>query len=243
MNVLRRLPASRFSEVLPSWKGVTAVIIGGGPSLTMAQVHMVERAHDMGRVKVIVVNDAYLLLPYADLHYAADSCWHRWHSEGIDKPFLGLTADNVRKAWASFAGEKCTIENSGGNVKDDSVHMLRNVRFPHHCDGLSQHPEALMTGRSSGCQAINLAALAGSRRVVLLGFDSREGQERSHWHGGHPRPMPSNAYQAFRRGFTAIQSDAEKIGLRIINCSPNTAITAFEQAKLSLALLSEEALA
>lgn len=237
MSILRRLPDSRFSEVLPRWVGHAVVILGGGPSLTKEQFRAVEVAHKLERVKVIAVNDSYLAAPYADVQYAADSHWHKWHCEGVAKPLLGLSAEQVRKAWANFVGQKCTIENSGANVKDNSVHMLRNKRgVGVHDAGLSFDPRALITGRSSGSQAINLATLAGSRLILLLGFDAREGQSMTHWHGGHLREMPVAVYGEFRRGFTGAVPDLRAISARVINCSPGTAVTAFEKQSLEIAL-------
>lgn len=236
-RILRRIEGERFSEVVRAWSAEKAVVIlGGGPSLSRGQIAAVANAHQDGLLFCIAVNDAYLIAPWADLHYAADAHWHRWHVAGIEKPVLHMSAEEVRFAWENFAGEKCTIENSGGFVTDGRVHVLRNLRFPKHCDGLSMNPRALATGRSSGCQAINLAVLAGARLILLLGFDAREGQPMSHWHGEHPREMPIAAYETFRRGFTAIQPGLEAVGARVINCSPGTAVTAFEKMALGDAL-------
>lgn len=237
--ILRRLPGERFSEVLPGWRGETVVILGGGPSLTLEQVALVAEAHKLGRVKCVAVNDAYLLAPWADLDYAADSHWHAWHTAGISKPKLGLTAEQVRARWAAFAGQKCTIQNSGRNVQDDAVHMLRNKTFPNHSMGLSRDPCALITGWSSGFQALNLATLAGALLALLLGFDARDGQAESHWHGGHPRDMPVMAYEQFRRAFSMAEHDLTAAGVRVINCSPGSAINSFVKLPLAEALALE----
>lgn len=237
--ILRRLPESRFSEVLQNWKGATVVILGGGPSLTLDHVRSVEVAHKLERVKCIVVNDAYLIAPWADVHYAADSHWHAWHTAGVPKPVLKMTADDVRSRWTSFAGQKCTIENSGANVKDESVHMLRNKHGTGtHGPGLSVDSRSLVTGRSSGFQSINLSVLAGASLILLLGFDAREGSDKTHFHGGHPRPLPVQVHEVWRRHFTAAQGEIKAAGARVINCSPGTAITAFEIGNLDQILNS-----
>lgn len=230
-------PEDRFSKVLRRWPNVTVVILGGGPSLTSEQVQLVSSAHRLSRVKCIVVNDAYLLAPWADVHYAADSHWHAWHTAGIPKPTLNLSAEQVRLAWRNFAGQKCSIENSGKNVQDKSVHMLHNKHgVGTHGRGISLDPQSLVTGRSSGFQAINLALLAGAQLALLLGFDAREGDSVTHWHGGHPRGMPVVVHEQWRRHFTDSQRDIAAAGLRVVNCSPGTAITAFERMPLVDAL-------
>lgn len=234
--ILRRLPGERFSEVMPDWGGETVVIIGGGPSLTLDQVRLVKVSHTLGLVRCVVVNDAYLLAPWADLQYAADSQWHAWHEAGIAKPLLGLSAKQVRECWAAFPGQKCSIQNSGANVKDQAVHILKNKSFPDHRNGISRDPRMLMTGRNSGFQALNLSVLSGAKLILLLGFDAREGQPISHWHGEHPREMPVSVHEHFRRSFTEAVSDLIAIGVRVINCSPGTAITAFEKMSIEEAL-------
>lgn len=231
--ILRRIEGSRFSEVQPLWAGLTAVVIGCGPSLTKEQVALVGELRAAGEVRAVVVNDAYLLASWADVQYAADSHWHQWHQEGIAKPALKLSAEQVKERWASFAGQKCTIQNSGANVTDEAVHMLRNRSFPSHSMGLSLDPTALVTGRNSGFQAMNLAVLAGAKQIVLLGFDGAPAKDgREHFHGGHPRPTPVAAYPLYRQAMSAAENALAEAGVEVVNCSPGSAIDSFPKKAL-----------
>jgi hypothetical protein len=233
--ILKRLDASRFSTVLPTWVGDTVVIIGGGPSLTPADVVLVQAAHTRGDVHCIVVNDAYLLAPWADVHYAADSHWHKWHTDGIAR--AGYTAEQVAALWANFAGQKCSIQNSGGNITDHAVHMLRNKDFPNHGVGLSLDPQALVTGRNSGFQALNLAVLAGAKRILLLGFDGQVAKDgKQHWFGDHPRPTPPAVYPLYRQAMSAAEHALQAQGVEVINCSPGSAIDSFPKMALEAVL-------
>lgn len=241
MNILHRNEADRFSRVLPAWQGLTAVLLGGGPSLSQQQVAQVRDAHVAGAVRVIAVNDAYLWAPFADMHYAADSHWHRWHTEGIEKPQLGLVANQVRERWATFAGQKCTIQNSGANVTDDAVHMLRNKTYPNHGMGLSLDPAELVTGRNSGFQALNLAILAGATRIILLGYDGQPAIDgKTHFSGPHPRPTPTAAYPLYRQAMSAAENAIEAAGVTVLNCSPGTGIDTFPKRVLDEALHTGE---
>ena len=226
--ILRRLDDSRFSEVLPLWAGQTAVIIGCGPSLTLDQIAIVAAAG----VRAVAVNDAYLVAPWADAHYAADSHWHKWHVAGTPKPILGLTAQDVKGLWTGFKGQKCTIQNSGANVEDDSVHMLRNKNFPSHGMGLSLDPQALVTGRNSGFQALNLAVLAGAKKIILIGFDGQLVAGKDHFHGGHQRPTPPAAYPLYRQAMSAAENALIAAGVEVVNCSPGSAIDSFPKMRL-----------
>jgi hypothetical protein len=231
--MLNRVGGSRFSEVAPAWRGETAVILGGGPSLTEQDVLLVATARASSAVKCIAVNDTYLLADWADVHYAADLRWHAWHTIGIAKPTIGLTAEQVRHKWATFAGQKCSIENGGGVVEDEAVHVLRNAHGANHGYGLSTDPRALVTGRNSGFQALNLATLAGARRIVLLGFDGKPASDgRSHWFGDHPEPMLSAVYAYFRQAMSAAENDLAAAGVEVLNATPNSAIDSFRKVSI-----------
>jgi len=236
--ILRRLPDSRFSEVVPEWEGGTAVILAGGPSLTVEQVEKVHQAHQAGRCRAIAVNDAYLLMPTADVCYFADSEWWAWNTKGHAKPLLGLTAAQVRERFAAFAGHKCSIRWSGMNITDDAVHILKAKNGENHDIGISLDPSMLAKGRSSGFQALNLAILAGAKTIILLGFDGKLGPDgETHFFGDHPRITPAEPfYEAMRKAFSAAEREIAATGVRVVNCNTNSAIDSFPKVALEQAL-------
>ena len=237
MTILQRLPNQRGSKVLQIWTGAV-VLIAGGPSVTAEQVEQVRLKHQAGKVHVIAINDAYLLAPFADVLYFADARWWAWHTEGVDRPKIGLPADEVRKRFAAFAGEKCSISNSGAEIKDDAVHILQNQHLNAHGTGLSQDPKKLVTGGNSGYQAINLAALAGARTLLLIGYDAREPAKGAgaHWFGEHPIVAPRTVFAEYRQSFERGKAIIKAAGIRVLNCSPGSAITAFPLVDLRKAL-------
>lgn len=231
--ILSRRPDTRFSEVCRgSWAGATVVIFGCGASLTVDQVVAVRRARAGGEVRTIAINDAYLCAPWADVLYFADAQWFEWHRDGIAKPVLSLTAGQVRERFAVFAGQKCSIETSAARITDDAVHILRRAGR----DGWSTDTACVFTGGHSGFQALQIAALAGAARVLLLGFDAHPG----HFHGQHPRPEVVSVYphmiQTFRRAAATIAA----AGVPVINATPGSAIDAFERMNLADALRARD---
>lgn len=242
--ILERIEGSRRSRVVPAWKGRTAVLIAGGPSLTTEDVEIVRQARMADRVRVIVVNDAYLLAPWADAHYAGDRRWHGWHTAGIEKPALGLTAAQVAARWRAFAGQKAAVEwgteyptpQPNAVIEDETVHLLGNLHEPYHGEGLSLNPERIVTGRHSGFQALNLAVLAGASRVLLLGYDGAPAQDgRTHWHGGHP-VASAGIFEYIRASFSAAEAQLAAAGVEVVNCSPGSAINSFPKSPLAEAL-------
>ncbi len=230
-EILKRLE-SGFSQVIPKWSNDLVVLVAGGPSLTDDQLEIIGPA-----ARFIAVNDAYLAAPWADVCYFADSHWHAWHTAGVARPSLGLSASDVRERFVDFAGQKCTIQNSGANIKDSAVHMLRNINYPNHSNGLSLDPQALCTGRNSGFQALNLAVLAGAKKIILLGYDGQPGADgRAHWFGDHPRPTPPAIYPLLRQAMSAAEQAIKDAGVVVINCSPGSAIDSFPKMELPQAL-------
>ena len=219
MSVLRREAEGAFSQVALEWREATAVLIGGGPSLTPQQVELVSARRAL---RVIAVNDAYRLAPFADICYFADSEWWGWHKDRPD--------------FQAFAGQKCSISDSGGNIKDPAVHILRNANGRGHSFGLSLDPKQIVTGSNSGYQALNIAVLAGAKTILLLGFDAREPTGKTHWFGDHPKREPIAAYAEYRKAFSAGESAILAAGVKVVNCSPGSAIDSFPKMDLEDAL-------
>jgi hypothetical protein len=197
-----------------AWPGETVVCIAGGPSLTAEDVAAVR-----GRARVIAINDAYKLAPWADVLYACDSKWWRWH-RGVP----------------SFSGPKYALERS--SAKFPGVQVLRHTGTT----GLERDPGAVRTGKNSGYQAINVAVHFGAARILLLGYDMSRGPDgKEHWFGHHPNCQRS-PFESFRRHFETLVDPLAALGVTVINCSRRTALQAFPRLPLEEALTGSAAL-
>lgn len=197
------------------WPGETAVCIGGGPSLTQEQVDFVR-----GKARVIAINDAYLLAPWADVLYFCDDRWWGWHKD--------------RPEYRAFAGLKVKMyESERVHQIEPGVKMMQNLGTR----GLSPIRRGLMTGQNSGYQAIGLAVHFGVKRIILIGYDMRFDGKRSHWHGGHPRPTAPNTYSGtMLPNFPSMVDGLKERGVEVINCTPGSALTVFPMMDLACAL-------
>ena len=232
--ILERIDEGRYCKVLPKWVGQTVVIIGGGDSLSQSQIDLLERARAVrDDLRCIVVNDAYLRAPWADLLYFADAHWHMWHKKGMVKR-PGLTEAEVRQRFESFKGQICSIESAVKNVDDPRVVFLRNLHGSIRGTGVSLKPDAIATGHNSGFMALNIAVLSGSRFAVLLGFDGRPNPKngRSHWFGEHLRPIQAEFWPLMRQSFSAAERELDAVGMKVVNCSPGTFIDSFTKMAL-----------
>ena len=205
-------PEQRLSTVEPAWKGQTVVCIATGASLTPEQVAQVRASG----APTIAINDAYLLAPFAALLYFADAKWWRWQ---VEKP-----------EWKAFAGERCSIF-MGKEITDKSIHLLENAKQA----GLSTDPGAICTGSNSGYQAVNIATLAGARRVVLVGYDGQPFGGRHHFFGDHP-DKSHPPYEVIRARFRELIEPTRAIGCEIVNASPGSKIDCFRMVPLEESL-------
>jgi hypothetical protein len=219
-------PYDRFSVIEPVWAGATCAIIGGGPSITPDQLADLKRLRDACGWRVIAVNTAYLAANYAEICYFADSKWWRWHKD--------------REEFKAFQGLKVSIQQTGDEIDDDSVHMLRNAAgVPHdganfgdsQAGGLSPWPNALRTGLNGGYQALGLAIALGATRIVLLGYDMKFTAGKSHFHGGHPDKLQDDGvYRTqYAKFFELLKLPP---GVTVLNASPDSLLKCFPKVNL-----------
>lgn len=199
------------------WPGETCVLLGGGPSLTEADV-LYCRDRD---ARVIAIKEAFQLAPWADALYAADSSW--WHH------YRGVP---------SFTGLKFGIQGRTLNGHDAKMAAFPDVQrlLDTGDDGLELAPTGLRTGYNSGYQAINLAVHLGAARVILLGFDCWRGPDgRANWHRAN-RVHLDSPYPLFMQAFATLAQPLKDIGVEVVNCSRATLLRAFPLMSLEEAL-------
>lgn len=200
-----------LDTITPRW--AECIVAATGPSLTP------EVAERCKGLPAIAVNDAYRLLPFAEILYACDAKW--W---------------DVHHGCPDFRGEKWSSHSKGTNDKTAAAARwgLRLVRGAHE-DGFSMNPSVIHYGSNSGFQAINLALLMGAKRVLLVGFDMRTTAQR-HFFGHHPAPL--NNAMRFETLLPHFCKAARRLppGVEIVNCTPRSALDCFPMMNLEEAL-------
>lgn len=181
----------------------TIVCIASGPSLTQDDVD-----YCRGKAQVYVINTSYKLAPWADVLYACDYAWWKYHDGAKD-----------------FIGQKWTYdERAAREYGLNRICGLSNAKF-------SATPGRIVLGNNSGFQCLNLAALAKPKRIILLGYDMKLAAGGiKHWHGDHPGHMNKQSpYASWLKFF----SDAKPlIPCEVINCTVDTALKCFERKPL-----------
>lgn len=208
-------------EVPQTYLSRPAVIFATGPSLNKQQVEMVWPYVLRGDVVAFGVNDAYKIVPYLDVIYACDPGWWDYHTNpahGNDAWVLDyLTGNKSHGFWTQDEGSAkkyglCHIPGSGnsGLYDKDRTH----IHF----------------GSNSGFQVINLALHFGISEMLLLGYNMQSVNGERHFFGEHPKGLSRGSnYQRFCSEYDAIQKPYRS---RIVNCTENTALTAFRKGEL-----------
>jgi len=221
------------------WEGGDVWIIGGGPSVTkqfdipdnVVQDVMkgisppsiyspyMQKLHDK---HVIGINVAYLIGDWMDMVFFGDNKFFMIHRERL----------------AQWPGLKVSCHGSA----EDYNWVKFLPRDTAHGRGISDNPKTVAWNANSGASAISVAANAGAKRIILLGFDmNTNGTGDQHWHTLYKKGMPVAGVVAgnkrdpkmnlpFHRhliGFPQIAKDAQRRGIQIINASPDSAIQEF----------------
>lgn len=192
------------------WRNADVFIIGGGPSLKEF------RWQRLVGQKTIGCNSAFLHgASICTLCLFSDAHW-----------FLAME-DELE----SYAGRVVT------QCEDNVVERPWVSRMARRESGL--HTDALGFGGNSGCSAINLALIMGARRVILLGFDCRMGnQNEMNWHDRRVEPANPEVFSKFFEGFEAIARQLPVVfpGRQVLNATPQSALPCFPLVDLDTIL-------
>lgn len=97
---------------------------------------------------------------------------------------------------------------------------------------LFEEPGRIGFGGNSGFQALNIAVQFGAVRVLLIGFDMHAARGM-HWYGMNTgkdmrNPLDTN-FVRWRKALSKQSHVLRGMGIEVINASPDSALTCFEQ--------------
>jgi hypothetical protein len=221
-------------QVPKMWEDGDVYILGGGPSVTKqfnipdAIVQEVVKGESprvyspymsfLHNKHVIGINVSYLIGDWMDMVFFGDS------------NFLERNMQNLIK----FPGIKCSCHHIV--LPYNWIKYIPRDRRPR---GISGNSKTVCWNGNSGAAAISVAAHAGAKRIILLGFDMHlDLNAKQHWHNIYKRtPDPTKLHALpFHRhlpGFPVIAHDAKIRGIEILNCCPDSAIECFKKINIT----------
>ena len=113
---------------------------------------------------------------------------------------------------------------SNRNAKARLGDAVRRLDIVALTEWLGVPPDAVQA--SSGHSAAVLAARLGAVRVILLGFDGRRVDGRSHWHNDYSEHDDAPYRERFVPGWRILAPAIAAKGVALINATPGSAIDA-----------------
>lgn len=83
---------------------------------------------------------------------------------------------------------------------------------------------------NSGIGAIALAILGGAEKVILLGYDCKVTNGKTHWHGKHPSHLADA--RRIDEWPALFEQFARNVTIPVVNATVDTALKAFPRVKL-----------
>ncbi len=200
------------SWVVPrEWVGDRCFILCNGESIR-AQRSLIPRL----KGRIIAIKEAVRLRPDADVLFVAAE----------------RKVDIVPGLLPLFRGQYVVARNKVPASYPAYVKRVSRTKDHSRLCELRDH----VCGYDCGTSAINLAYHFGVAEIILLGMDMRGNR----WCNGefeHPMPrIPADHHARHASVLPAIAADAKRKGIRIVNCSPISAVTAFERQPLEVFL-------
>lgn len=208
MTVATLDPISRQAWSVPKeWPGERCFILCNGESVR-AQRSLIPKL----KGRFIAIKEAVLLRPDADVLFVAAE----------------KAVDINPRLFPAFRGRYIIARNKvPGSYPASVKRICRTKDHTRLCD----RPDHVC-GYDCGTSAINLAYHFGATEIVLIGMD----MTGNRWCNGefnHPMPViPTDHHRRHQSVLPAIAKDAKAKGIRIVNCSPISAVTCFERQPL-----------
>lgn len=194
------------------WKGQDAYIIGGGDSLRSFEWGLIKGKH------TIACNAGFILgSEIVEIVLFGDWTW--WEEIGEDRlpEFGGIVVGCCPK-----------LDKQQRTVK---VPDWLNVMSRYSGDGLAPpHSGKLAWFGNTGAMAVNLALALGARRVFLLGFDMRLGNDGAvNWHDVRHEKGFAEVYPPFIKRFGRLAASLGDVypGCEVINVNDNSNLNVF----------------
>ncbi len=204
-----------LSSVMPdmAWRGERCFIVGGGPSLIGFDWDLLK-----GAGRIIAVNRAIEVVPWADIMFSMDSRLYQWYHEKRDK----MKPESL-DAYDKFKGLRVWLDSHCYQFKPD-IYMVRWLGKW----GVSLSLErGIYSGGNSGYSAMMLAIALGCNPIVLLGYDMGHDNGKSHFHDGYPVRSCNPLTRTWIDGFNRAAPIIAEAGIQVINANHNSNLRCF----------------
>lgn len=197
--------------------GRKVFIIGGGPSVKTQNLQPL--IHE----NVICLNTAYELFSNPVALYWADENWAAKHFDKLEQHQCKLRFHSkfhvsdqyLKKDELAFANATI-LKRTGDYGIDFNIDCVR--------------------GNNSGAQILNLLLNIKVKEIVLLGYDMKLSNGKSHWHGGHGLPIRPDVYHSFIESINSMAPFFKSANIDVYNTNFNSDLQCFKKVPLEKCL-------
>jgi hypothetical protein len=197
----------------------TVFLLGGGPTLTASlaelEVHLDNK--EIRKWRIFAINESMYCAPYADLLFFRDTTWYLANKTAVD-------------AWSTLVVTSTASKWYSSNV--------RVVKMK-HCEDFLIGGDIIKYGRSAGHTALSLAISLGAKKCVLLGYDCRLVDGRTHFHEKPADAIAITYKEYFLPAWVGWGDAVERAGVEVVNATPDSAILSFPRRPLSEVLAND----
>jgi hypothetical protein len=197
------------------WEGLTAYVIGNGPSMLVVDWHPWLLARQAAGAKLLVSNGGYKLFPFADSLMCSDRHW------------LAANPD-----LSGFRGSEVIVTRPEAVARRDV-----RMRYVHRAFIEKVHPHdifadarVLVEGHNSTSTNISLAVLRGVKRIVLLGVDLAPGPDLRRRIYDESKDDPKTAATRYARQIVHLTLQSGHVwrrGVEVLNASPRSGLVCY----------------
>jgi len=169
----------------------------------------------------MVINDNYKLVPEAKYLFTADMQWWYQNYYAVPEAIDCYTLD----------GHPTHLEKR----LEGSSKRLKGISFTMCWSELSLADKKIHHGGNSGYMGIQLTAILGYTKIILIGFDHQHTYGKRHWFGDHDKTIfrvNADNVEKWVDSIDRLGYYLSGIGLDLINCSNETAITSIRRPTL-----------
>lgn len=222
---LSKLRAAKERTMRPIFTPSDKVfVLGGGPSLNET---------DLDKIKsypVIGTNAAVFLGDWVDCIFFGDERFYNWYPDALENfPNRVITCAVQHKDNPNFEYLEKVPAPEQTKKADPIVWNKKKIAW------------FTNKGGNAGASAIALACKLGAKQIILLGFDFKTKEGRHNYHNYHNHTPDKNIYQnKFSIHFNRLAEETERLGIKVVNATPDSALDVFPKDTLENVLQKEE---
>jgi hypothetical protein len=197
-----------FSKI----SGRDVYVIGGGPSFREEYIEFLENK------LIICINTAFKYFKNPTAIYWCDDSWACNNLDALESHPCKM------RFTSRFNGDGFITKNIKTTAGATVLRRTGDFGIDPNIDNVR--------GNNSGAHMINFLTNMKVKRIILLGFDMKIKNGKSHWHSGYGYPLSNNVYtDLFIPSIESMAPAVKLLGVDVINCSIDSDLTCFRKEK------------